>query len=64
MLTFTLIRFHLKTTVITIQSLDAWSAGLFDYKLTSAIIVVLGDTFSALTLLVGRQEGHPACEKN
>jgi len=20
--------------------------------------------FSALTLLVGRQEGHPACEKN
>jgi len=21
-------------------------------------------TFSALTLLVGRQEGHPACKKN
>ena len=22
-----------------------------------------GDAFSALTLLVGRQEGHPACKK-
>jgi len=22
-----------------------------------------GKTFSALTLLVGRQEGHPACKK-
>ena len=22
------------------------------------------DAFSALTLLVGRQEGHPACKKN
>jgi len=22
-----------------------------------------GQTFSALTLLVGRQEGHPACKK-
>ena len=25
--------------------------------------VVYGTTFSALTLLVGRQEGHPACKK-
>jgi len=27
------------------------------------IAVVLGNAFSALTLLVGRQEGHPACKK-
>jgi len=25
--------------------------------------VVVGVAFSALTLLVGRQEGHPACKK-
>jgi len=25
---------------------------------------VLPPAFSALTLLVGRQEGHPACKKN
>jgi len=25
--------------------------------------VVCGSAFSALTLLVGRQEGHPACKK-
>jgi len=24
---------------------------------------VIVETFSALTLLVGRQEGHPACKK-
>jgi len=24
---------------------------------------MITDAFSALTLLVGRQEGHPACEK-
>ena len=27
------------------------------------IIVALDQAFSALTLLVGRQEGHPACKK-
>jgi len=25
--------------------------------------LVIGNPFSALTLLVGRQEGHPACKK-
>jgi len=28
------------------------------------IISVSLDAFSALTLLVGQQEGHPACKKN
>jgi len=27
------------------------------------LLTSLNDTFSALTLLVGRQEGHPACKK-
>jgi len=27
------------------------------------LVLVLGFPFSALTLLVGRQEGHPACKK-
>jgi len=27
------------------------------------ILMVQNGAFSALTLLVGRQEGHPACEK-
>ena len=31
--------------------------------LYSAIITKVS-AFSALTLLVGRQEGHPACKKN
>ena len=31
---------------------------LYMFLLTS-----LNDTFSALTLLIGRQEGHPACKK-
>jgi len=29
----------------------------------SVIVSVLFSAFSALTLLVGRQEGHPACKK-
>jgi len=28
-----------------------------------AIVVAIHRSFSALTLLVGRQEGHPACKK-
>jgi len=27
-----------------------------------ALIVIINSAFSALTLLVGRQEGHPACK--
>jgi len=27
------------------------------------LVLVKNKTFSALTLLVGRQEGHPACKK-
>ena len=27
------------------------------------VVVALSLAFSALTLLVGRQEGHPACKK-
>jgi len=31
--------------------------------ITAAIIQTLHNAFSALTLLVGQQEGHPACKK-
>jgi len=31
--------------------------------LSLTIIVIVIVAFSALTLLVGRQEGHPACKK-
>jgi len=27
------------------------------------LYIIISDPFSALTLLVGRQEGHPACKK-
>jgi len=29
----------------------------------STIIIIIHHAFSALTLLVGLQEGHPACKK-
>jgi len=36
----------------------------FAYRLTIIIIIsFIFSAFSALTLLVGRQEGHPACKK-
>ena len=34
------------------------------HKIAIIFHVFLGTAFSALTLLVGRQEGHPACKKN
>jgi len=32
-------------------------------KIHSSFVVISDCTFSALTLLVGQQEGHPACKK-
>jgi len=32
--------------------------------LTSLFSMLISGAFSALTLLVGQQEGHPACKKN
>jgi len=38
-----------------------------NFNVRQPILVIFGtdvaDPFSALTLLVGRQEGHPACKK-
>ena len=42
---------------VTPASATSWSYVLF------AVIGSLGSAFSALTLLVGRQEGHLACKK-
>jgi len=35
----------------------------YGLPLLFTFIVSTGNAFSALTLLVGRQEGHPACKK-
>jgi len=46
--------------------LDAWCFSVHDKMLWNCILCVLVApefAFSALTLLVGRQEGHPACKK-
>jgi len=39
------------------------STACSDLELTASAAVAAADPFSALTLLVGRQEGHPACKK-
>ena len=39
-----------------------WQFILILYRFTS-VLPKLAFAFSALTLLVGRQEGHPACKK-
>jgi len=44
---------------LPLLSVDEMFAGLS--SLTSSVVVVYA--FSALTLLVGWQEGHPACKK-
>ena len=38
----------------------SWGSGVW---LIALVVFSLSYTFSALTLLVGRQEGHPACKK-
>ena len=37
--------------------------GIFLYSSVKILLSINNRTFSALTLLVGRQEGHPACKK-
>ena len=39
------------------------AANNLDEEHLCIVYVVSSNTFSALTLLVGRQEGHPACKK-
>jgi len=33
------------------------------FSVSDSVCVCIVDAFSALTLLAGRQEGHPACKK-
>ena len=50
---------------------DVSATGLLTYSLSRSLLtllnylmfVLMSSPFSALTLLVGRQEGHPACKK-
>ena len=44
------------------SALDSFSRFLSLYKFVCMYMYVNG-AFSALTLLVGRQEGHPVCKK-
>jgi len=41
-------------------TLEEYEIYILEYLLTWATYII---AFSALTLLVGRQEGHPACKK-
>ena len=50
---------------------DVSATGLLTYSLSRSLLtslnylmfILMSSAFSALTLLVGRQEGHPACKK-
>jgi len=54
-------------TVSAINRLTIWIAFQSFLLLTAVndniVTIYLKNTFSALTLLVGRPEGHPACKK-
>ena len=66
--------FQLKPLLLTVSCFSKIQIGLpFWYRLTRVVpekgplnrcvCVCVAGAFSALTLLVGRQEGHPACKK-
>ena len=65
-----------QTVYTMLKSSAAWAAGVMSYIWAynrtcgrtaclsrQATVVIKHSPFSALTLLVGRQEGHPACKK-
>jgi len=59
---------YLETVIARNDSSSATTETTLTYVESSAVIAafstdVLQKAFSALTLLVGRQEGHPACQK-
>jgi len=48
----------------SITTLIRWGqSGASLLAVVVVVVVVVGNAFSALTLLVGRQKGHPACKK-
>ena len=55
---------EIRVYVQYLQSYTHTPATKHKSSLTQIVFVTVTDTaFSALTLLVGRQEGHPACKK-
>jgi len=59
---------YLETVIARNDSSSATTETTLTYVESSAVIAafstdVLQKAFSALTLLVGQQEGHPACKK-
>jgi len=53
---------HRRLLLSTIESLLTTGDSVFLYVYDICVFIALF-AFSALTLLVGRQEGHPACKK-
>ena len=52
--------------ILTTNTVSVFPAKFIEYSLLLAYfsyLLIVGKAFSALTLLVGRQEGHPACKK-
>jgi len=58
-----------------VEYTELWVEAFFDWLAIDFLVVFMPNdnllhyltevfAFSALTLLVGRQEGHPACKKN
>jgi len=45
------------------DALDMWSTKMMLVGVKHFVMIEVDGTFIALTLLVGRQEDHPACEK-
>ena len=45
------------------RRLHSTSEVMTSWHIQICLLLLLLDAFSALTLLVGRQEGHPACTK-
>jgi len=58
---FVLLYFRLSTFLICIEFVYLYFPVLFCLSVSVSVSVFVA--FSALTLLVGRQEGHPACKK-
>jgi len=55
---------NLVGTLIVILALDVKNVDrMFRVTLRCCFLILLLSAFSALMLLVGRQEGHPACKK-
>ena len=54
---------NLQTTLHLYQDATVFFSPQDNFYIICLVVVYFISAFSALTLLVGRQEGHPACKK-